>query len=149
MSWSLAATVLGIGRAPFAPGTVASLAALPIAWLVMALGGSLALLILAGAVAVFGIWAGEAYAVECNDPDPSDCVIDEVAGQFLACALAPMTIVGFALAFVLFRLFDVSKLWPVSAAERLPGGFGIMLDDVVAGLIAGGIVAIFYSTGII
>jgi phosphatidylglycerophosphatase A len=149
LSWSLAATVFGIGRAPVAPGTLASLVALPIAWAVMMLGGSLALLILGGAVAVFGIWAGEAYAVERGDPDPADCVIDEVAGQFLACALAPMTVLGFALAFVLFRLFDVSKLWPVSAAERLPGGFGIVLDDVVAGLIAGGIVAIFYSTGII
>jgi phosphatidylglycerophosphatase A len=149
MSWSLAATVFGLGRAPFAPGTLASLVTLPIAWLAMRLGGPMAVLVLGAAVTAFGIWAGEAYAVERHDPDPSDCVIDEVAGQLLACALAPMTVLGFALAFVLFRLFDVSKLWPVSWAERLPGGFGIMADDVVAGLIAGGIVAVFYSTGII
>jgi phosphatidylglycerophosphatase A len=76
-------------------------------------------------------------------------VIDEVAGQLLACAFAPLSLAGFALAFLLFRLFDISKLWPISAAERLRGGLGIVVDDLVAGLIAGLIVAVFASTGFI
>lgn len=149
MTWGLAATVFGIGRIGFAPGTVASLAALPIAWAVLSLAGPFALLALAAAVAVFGIWASEAYAIEQNAHDPSDCVIDEVAGQLLACAFAPLSTAGFALVFGLFRLFDISKLWPVSAAERMKGGFGIMADDLVAGLIAGVIVAVFDNVGLI
>ena len=76
-------------------------------------------------------------------------MIDEVAGQFLACAFAPLSLAGFALVFLLFRLFDISKLWPISAAERLRGGLGIVADDLVAGLMAGLIVAVFASTGFI
>ncbi len=146
--WSMAATVFGIGRAP-APGTVASLLSLPIAWLVLRFGGAIALLVLGAAVFIFGLWASEFYAAEQGDSDPSECVIDEVAGQFIACAMAPLSIAGFAAAFVLFRLFDISKLWPVSAAERLHGGLGIMTDDLVAGLFAGGIVAVFANVGLL
>ena len=82
--------------------------------------------------------------------DPSECVIDEVAGQFLACAMAPLSLFGFLLAFALFRLFDISKLWPISEAERLRGGLGqSMADDMVAGLLAGLIVAVVASLGLI
>jgi len=147
--WSMAATAFGVGRSPIAPGTVASLVSLPIAWLVMMYGGAFVLLVLAAAIFIFGLWASEVYAVQQGNSDPSECVIDEVAGQFVACALAPLSIAGFAAAFVLFRLFDISKLWPVSAAERLPGGLGIMTDDLVAGLFAGAIVAVFVSVGLI
>ncbi len=146
--WSMAATVFGIGRAP-APGTVASLLSLPIAWLVLRFGGAVVLLALGAAIFIFGLWASEFYAAEKGDSDPSECVIDEVAGQFIACAMAPLSIAGFAAAFVLFRLFDISKLWPVSAAERLHGGLGIMTDDLVAGLFAGGIVAVFANVGLL
>jgi phosphatidylglycerophosphatase A len=68
-------------------------------------------------------------------------VLDEVAGQWIA--LIPIAMYGrifdwrlYAISFLLFRLFDVLKLWPLSAAERLPGGYGVMADDVLAGLIA-------------
>ena len=84
-----------------------------------------------------------------DETDPSECVIDEVAGQFLACALAPLSLYGFILAFALFRLFDISKLWPISEAERLRGGLGIVADDMVAGLLAGLIVAVVASLGLI
>ena len=144
-----AATLFGIGRSPVAPGTVASLVALPIAWLIMRAGGPIALVSLALVTAALGIWACEVYAKEKGAHDPSECVIDEMAGQFLACALAPLSFVGFALAFLLFRLFDISKLWPISEAENLRGGLGIMADDLVAGLMAGLIVAVFNSTGFI
>jgi phosphatidylglycerophosphatase A len=80
--------------------------------------------------------------------DPSECVIDELAGQWLACAFAGLSFSGlvpvaasplpsFILAFVLFRLFDIWKPWPVSWAETFSGGVGVMLDDMVAGLMAG------------
>jgi len=149
MMWDLAATVFGVGRSPIAPGTVASLVSLPVAWIVMLYGGPFALLALGAAVFIFGLWASEAYAVQAGNADPSECVIDEVAGQFIACAMAPLSLPGFALAFLLFRLFDISKLWPISAAERLRGGLGIMADDLVAGLVAGAIVAVFATAGFV
>jgi phosphatidylglycerophosphatase A len=112
-------------------------------------GGSIALIALAAVIFIFGLWASENYAVQIGNADPSECVIDEVAGQFIACALAPLSLAGFLAAFVLFRLFDVSKLWPVSWAERMPGGLGIMADDLLAGLIAGAIVAVFAGVGLL
>jgi len=89
-----------------------------------------------------GGWAAEHYARERGVADPSECVIDEVAGQFIACAFAPPTIVGFIIAFLLFRALDIFKPWPIYLAERLPGGLGIVADDVVAGVISGLIIVI-------
>ncbi len=143
------ATLFGIGRVPHAPGTVASIVALPVAWIVIALWGHFVLLAMSVAVAVLGAIAGEAYAKSSGTHDPSECVIDELAGQWLACALAPLTVLGFAMAFLLFRLFDIVKFWPMSAAERLEGGLGIVADDMVAGLLAGVIVALFATSGLI
>ncbi len=149
MIWTYAATVFGIGRAPFAPGTVASAVALPVAWVVLKYLGPVALFSLSFAVAALGTWACDAYVRLNGTDDPSECVIDEVAGQFLACAMAPLSLFGFLLAFALFRLFDISKLWPISEAERLRGGLGVMADDMVAGLFAGLIVAVVTSLGLI
>ena len=144
-----AATVFGVGRAPFAPGTLASILTLPLAWIVLRYLGPVALFSLSFAIAALGFWASDVYARESETEDPSECVIDEVAGQCLACALAPLSIAGFALAFALFRLFDISKLWPISEAERLKGGLGIVADDMVAGLLAGLIVAVVHTLGLI
>ena len=88
---SQAATLFGLGRIPFAPGTIGSLVTLPIAWLAMWTGGMYAVLALAAIVSIFGIWASDAYAHEIGEHDPSECIIDEVAGQMLACALSPLT----------------------------------------------------------
>jgi phosphatidylglycerophosphatase A len=144
-----AATLFGVGRSPVAPGTVASLVTLPIAWLAMSLGGPIALVSLALVTAALGTWACDIYAKDSGAHDPSECVIDEMAGQLLACALAPLSFAGFVLAFLLFRLFDISKLWPISEAEKLRGGLGIVADDVVAGLMAGLIVAVFATAGLL
>lgn len=149
MIWTHAATVFGVGRSPWAPGTVASAIALPFAWIVLKYLGPVALFSLSFAVAALGTWACEVYVRTADETDPSECVIDEVAGQFLACALAPLSLYGFILAFALFRLFDISKLWPISEAEKLRGGLGIMADDMVAGLMAGLIVAVVASLGLI
>lgn len=134
------ATLLGLGRLKPAPGTIASAAALVLAWPLARLGiATFALAALAASVA--GIWACDSYARRTGRDDPSECVVDELAGQWLACLLAPLTLAGFALAFLLFRAFDIVKPWPLSQLERLPGGYGIMADDLAAGLIAGLIVA--------
>jgi phosphatidylglycerophosphatase A len=145
----LIATVLGVGRAPFAPGTVASVVALPFAWLILR-HGDVTLLGAATTVATLaGIWACDVYVKDTGREDPSECVIDEVAGQWIACAFAPVSLAGFALAFVLFRLFDITKLWPISAAEKLRGGLGVMADDLVAGLFAGILVAAAAHEGLV
>lgn len=146
---SQVATLFGLGRLGFAPGTLGSLVALPIAWLIMRFGGMYALLGATAVVAIAAIWVSDAYAKEIGDDDPKDCIIDEVAGQMLACALAPLSLLGFALAFVLFRLFDISKLWPISAVERIGGGAGIVGDDMLAGLIAGAVVATAATAGLV
>jgi len=143
------ATLFGIGRVPGAPGTAASLIALPFAWMIAAAFGSLALLALSVAVGLLAVPISSAYERESRREDPSDCVIDELAGQWLACAFVPLTLWGFALAFLLFRLFDMTKLWPVSAAEKLKGGWGIVADDMVAGAIAGVIVMLLVHFGLL
>lgn len=136
------ATVFGLGYAPVAPGTVASGVALFLAWPLAIWQGRFALLLAGILASAIGAWACELYSREKGEADPSECVIDELAGQWIACAFAPPFVPAFLLSFVLFRIFDIWKPWPISAAERLPGGFGIMADDIVAGLFAGAIIAV-------
>lgn len=138
--WSpvtLLATWFGSGLIRKAPGTFGSLAALPFAALILWIGGNLALL--AAAVIVFGLGLAVSgrYARAGGDPDPGAVVIDEVAGQWLTLVPLCLSVESFALGFVLFRAFDITKLWPVSLAERrLSGALGIMADDILAGLFA-------------
>jgi phosphatidylglycerophosphatase A len=136
------ATVFGVGWSPRAPGTAASLVALPFAWLIAFFGGRFALLAASILVAALGAWACEHYVHEKGQADPPECVIDEIAGQWLVCAFAPLGLLGYVFAFLLFRAFDIFKPWPIRAVERLPGGIGIMADDLVAGLFAGIVIAI-------
>ncbi|HEY8696565.1 MAG TPA: phosphatidylglycerophosphatase A [Rhizomicrobium sp.] len=136
------ATLWGLGRARYAPGTVASAAALPLAWGIALLGGRVSLLVAAIAALAIGAWASEVYARDTNNSDPSECVIDELAGQWIACAFAPLSLPAYALAFLLFRVFDITKPWPIRRIERLHGGIGIMFDDVAAALLAGAIIAV-------
>lgn len=143
------ATLFGIGRAPAAPGTVASLAALPLAWAIKYFAGDWVLLGATAVVSIIAVRACDIYARETGMSDPSECVIDELVGQWLACLLAPLSLVGFAIAFALFRAFDIAKPWPIQQFERAPGGQGIVLDDLVAGLFAGAIVGVLRWIGLI
>ncbi len=142
-------TVLGVGYARFAPGTAASLVALPVAWLVLWKFGPVVLAVAALCAYFIGVWTTGQYASRIGKEDPSECVIDEVAGQWLACAAAPLSLAGFAAAFVLFRVFDISKLWPVSLGERLPGGWGIMTDDIIAAVLSGIVIAALRWRGLV
>jgi phosphatidylglycerophosphatase A len=143
------ATVFGIGRVRYAPGTAGSAAAMLIAVPVLSFAGWAVMGILALAITALAIWAADGYGVETDRHDPQDCVIDEVAGQWVACAIAGMaampgkpvlSIAGYVLAFLLFRLFDIAKPWPIKQAESLRGGLGIVADDVLAGIVAGVVV---------
>jgi phosphatidylglycerophosphatase A len=143
------ATLFGIGRAPAAPGTVASLAALPLAWAIKYFTGDWIFLAIIVVVSIAAVHVCEIYARETGITDPSECVIDELAGQWLACLVAPLSLAGFGLAFVLFRAFDIAKPWPIARFERAPGGLGIVLDDIVAGALAGAIVGVVRLIGLI
>ena len=137
------ATVLGLGRLPRAPGTWGSLAALAPAWLLLEAGGAWALA--TATIVVFGIgwWASAIVVRRTGAADPAVIVVDEVAGQWLALLPLPPDPIAFAVGFVLFRLADILKPWPVSWADRsLGGGLGVMLDDALAGAyvaLAGGL----------
>jgi phosphatidylglycerophosphatase A len=126
----LVATLGGAGRLRPGPGTWGSAIVLPLVLL-----GPAACLVLAVALAVVGTWA--AGRVLKTADDPGWFVADEGAGMLLALAALPgPSWAGVALAFALFRLFDIAKPWPVSWADRQPGAMGVMLDDAIAGGIA-------------
>jgi phosphatidylglycerophosphatase A len=81
-----------------------------------------------------GIPAATLTARACGRDDPSHVVIDEVAGQMVTLIAAPLTWKAQLAGFILFRMFDIVKPWPIRRLERLPEGTGIMMDDVAAGI---------------
>jgi len=134
---TMIATGLGVGLLPAAPGTWASLAALPCGWLLQSALGPVA--VLAAAVVSFaaGCWAGGRIARASGIGDPGAVVIDEVAAQLFVLSACPRDWRFYLTAFALFRLFDIWKPFPVNWLDRtVKGGFGIMLDDVAAALYA-------------
>jgi len=133
----LIATGFGIGYLPIAPGTWASLASLPLAWLIALNYGQMGLAIAALIALLGGIWASNTTEKLTGEKDPSSIVIDEVAGQWITLIAVAPDLMLYGAGFVLFRIFDIFKPWPVSWAEGLPGGFGVMMDDVLAGIYAG------------
>ena len=139
----LVASGFGIGWLPWAPGTWASLAALPCAWLIRGAGGLAALAVAAAIAFVAGWWAAARIAGSGGARDPGWVVVDEIAGQWLVLLLAPLRLWPYMAAFLAFRLFDIWKPFPVSWCDRnVKGGFGIMLDDVMAALYASVLIAV-------
>ena len=146
----LIATGAGVGFAPVAPGTFGAIEALAIFIATSALMANnprahLWLLIALNVIIfAIGVWsAGRACHIS-NLEDPSQVVIDEVSGQLIALtpvALAP-SVAGVIIAFVLFRLFDIFKPYPIRKLERLRAGWGVMSDDALAGIYAAALVGL-------
>ncbi len=136
------ATLGPVGRFPVAPGTAGSIVGVALAALVgrLPLGRTALIATLAGASATvyfIGVWAAGRAERAFGTVDPGPVVIDEVAGQlvtFLVCPTAGW--MGLLAGFLLFRFFDVLKPFPARRSERLPGGWGIMTDDLAAGVYA-------------
>jgi phosphatidylglycerophosphatase A len=145
----------GSGLSPVAPGTAGSAVALLLAWLLAGLfhpshGPSLAagvgLLVSGLAIAAVGVPAATRVARAMSVKDPGCVVIDEFAGQFLASCPVPLfrfeteaaRVAAWIVSFLLFRLFDIWKPGPIRRLEELPDGLGIVIDDVLAGLLAAG-----------
>jgi phosphatidylglycerophosphatase A len=128
------ATWFGCGHVPYAPGTAGTLGAVPLYLLLRPLG-HVAVLAAAALLTAVGIWAADVVAKELGTKDPQIVVIDEVAGVLVTLSVAPPTWAALAAGVVLFRVFDQTKPWPARTAERrLPGGWGIVLDDIAAGV---------------
>jgi len=133
----LISTWFGSGLLPKAPGTWGSLAAIPFALLIWWVGGALWLAFAGLVLFSVGIWAAQQYANAASRDDPPEVVVDEVAALWLVLAALPATPFNWIAGFLLFRLFDIAKPWPVGLADgRIKGGFGIMLDDIIAAFYA-------------
>lgn len=143
----ITATYFYVGYMKPAPGTWGSLAALPLAWLIFEIGGIWLFLIAIPAAYIKGYIATKVMTEGKDNHDPSEIVIDEVVGQWIA--LLPVMIgashagvssltlwPGWVVAFVLFRVYDIMKPGPVGWADRKDNATGVMLDDVIAGLFA-------------
>jgi phosphatidylglycerophosphatase A len=130
-------TWFGTGLLPVMPGTWGSLAALPCAWAIRSRWGVTGLAIAAAITFAVGAWAAGTIAKTSGVKDPGAIVIDEVAAQWLVLLAAPLDLLSYAAAFLLFRIFDIWKPWPVGLADRrVPGGLGVMLDDLLAAVYA-------------
>ena len=141
-------TFFGAGLLPKAPGTWGTLAALPVGWVLHGLGGFPLLLAAIILTFVIGLWATKVETQGKDDHDPSSIVIDEVVGIWIA--LLPLSAgmwmndqpqllfpyPGWITAFIFFRLFDIWKPWIVGWADRMHTPLGVMLDDVLAGVLA-------------
>ena len=132
----LIATAGGAGYAPIAPGTVGSAVALVILWLFpFSRLGLVAFFIV---VTLIGTWGAHVAEAAIAQKDPGAIVIDEVSGMTLSLIALPLpfTVPALLVGFVLFRIFDVVKPFPAGRAQALPGGVGVMIDDLIAGLYA-------------
>ena len=136
----LIATVCGVGYAPLAPGTVASVVTVIFLGLVPFSRAGLVVFLLL--VVIVGTWAAHRAERVIGGKDPGAIVIDEVAGMTLSVIAFPLTTEVLAAGLALFRVFDVVKPPPAYQSQRLRGGVGVMIDDLIAGLYALAIIAL-------
>ena len=139
------ATVGGAGWAPVAPGTVGSAVALVLLWAIPFSRTGLVLFFLA--VTLAGTWAAHRAEPLIGGKDPGAIVVDEVAGMTLSVLLVPLTPVFLVAGFLLFRVFDVVKPPPARQSQRITGGVGVMIDDLIAGAYALAVLAIASRMG--
>ena len=122
------------GYIPFAPGTFGSLVALSI-YLIPGMENPTILLILISLFSVLGISIGTKFET-IYGKDPKQCTIDEMVGTWITLLFIPKKILLILMAFIIWRVFDIIKPFPANVAEKLNGGFGIMLDDVISAIYA-------------
>ena len=135
--WQFLASGFGSGLSPIAPGTMGTLAAMPIWWIMatyLPLSGYIAVTIIAFFI---GIIICQRASDELGVHDHGGIVWDEFVGLWITMTFAPVSLTSAILGFILFRIFDVIKPWPIQFIdEKIEGGFGIMFDDVLAGIFA-------------
>jgi phosphatidylglycerophosphatase A len=136
----LIATVFGVGWAPLAPGTVASVVTVIFLGLVPFSRAGLVVFLVV--VVVVGTWAAHRAERVIGGKDPGAIVIDEVAGMTLSVVAFPLTTEVLAAGLAFFRVFDVIKPPPARESQKIKGGVGVMIDDLIAGLYALAIIAV-------
>ena len=141
-------TLFNLGFIKFMPGTFGSLISLPIGYIILKLFGFWIFILIIILLLAISYYAITEYLIAKKSKDPKEIIIDEFIGQFIALIFIPDTILGLLASFLLFRFFDITKLYPVNKAEKIPGAIGVLADDVVAGLMAACIIIIFNIVGI-
>lgn len=133
----------GLGLSPKAPGTVGTLLAIPLLFLMPQ--SVLAYLLVVAVLFAFGVWCCDVCARELGVHDHPGIVWDEVVGYLLVMVAVPRTLMFVVAGFILFRIFDILKPWPIRWVDkRIHGGIGIMLDDVLAAVFAGLMLQLFH-----
>ncbi len=127
------ATFFYLGYFPLAPGTVGTLGAIALFYLLSHFSTLVYVLFFLG-LTIISIWASAEAECIFGKPDPGQVVADEVCGYLVTMFLIPPSLRNIVLGFFLFRFFDIIKPHPVRKAERLSGGFGIVIDDIIAGI---------------
>jgi phosphatidylglycerophosphatase A len=130
-------TWFGLGLVPFAPGTFGTLGAIPLVWFFQRFG-EMQYMFAVLLFTVFSIFVAQLYEDEVAEGhDPGEFVLDEVVGFLVTMTWMPFTWAYLLAGFVLFRLFDILKPFPISWVDRrVPGGFGAVADDLLAGILA-------------
>jgi phosphatidylglycerophosphatase A len=125
-----------VGFAPVAPGTVGAAAAVPFFLLLRRASSAWIEIAVCAAIVAAGAWSAKRTEAALGVEDPGPVVIDEVVGMFVSLLFLPATWPVIAAAFLAFRVFDIVKPWPAGRLEHVPGGWGVMADDVMAGVYA-------------
>lgn len=128
-------TFFYLGYSPFAPGTVGTLGAIALFYPLSTFSPIIYILLVLGFI-ILSVWASSEACVLFGESDPGRVVIDEVCGYLVTMFLISPSLTNIVLGFMLFRLFDIVKPPPVRSLERLPRGYGIVIDDVGAGVYA-------------
>ena len=131
--WQFAATFFYLGKLPFSPGSWGSLGAL-LLWLLLPVTFSIHFSVII-ILFVLGVYSSNKMAEDLADHDPSEVVIDEAVGMGISLFMLPHSFELYLLAFIFFRVFDIFKPSFIYHIQNLPGGWGIMMDDVLAGII--------------
>ncbi len=141
----LLATYFNIGKFPKAPGTVATIATIPI-WFLLWHAGPVIYMIVTLLLFPLGVMAAHAYETYSQTHDAKEIVIDEVVGFLITMTWLPLTWQSLVLGFIIFRFLDIVKPPPIRQLDRkVPGGLGVMIDDVAAGLIGSLIMQTIYT----
>jgi phosphatidylglycerophosphatase A len=128
------ATCAHVGYAPVAPGTWGSAVGLLVYYVVRRQASTPIELGVIAVILLIGLWAATEAEHHFGGIDPGPVVIDEVIGMLITLAVHPVNVAGAVAGFFIFRVLDVVKPWPARRLELLPGGFGVVLDDVMAGV---------------
>ena len=142
-------TIFYIGYSKYFPGTIGSLLAIPTGMLILKIGGVVALLIFIFILTLIALFSIEIYIKEHQSSDPKEIIIDEFIGQLIVLIFTSFSSLAIFIGFLLFRFFDISKLYPVNKVEKIRGPIGVLADDIVAGLMTCIIILLIKQFGII